>query len=377
MGSVSYRGNNKYELTVSMGFDINGNRRRAYKTVTAKSMEAAEAKLEMFEAECRKKDVSGNNVTFDEMIVAWKELHTDLKLKKSTMAVYERLLKRNFNQFYGKRLKDIKHRDVMRWVSTLDKNGLSPKSVKNNYSLLRSILRTAVECEYLEKNPADNVSLPSMKHKEATYYTKEDTLALLKALNTLTGHELTYKVGILLALFGGLRKGEILGLDYDNVDFENNKINITQTRMVEVKNGVYTDTPKSVKSVRTITLPKEVMNEIRKLQEQQEYEKEHMPSDVWQRSNAVLKNEVGLPLYPQVLYRWFKRFQKKHCLPDMGLHGLRHTHASMLIDDGRNVEEVSKRMGHADKSTTWNIYCHLFEDSDEDTAESLSNKYFH
>lgn len=376
MGYIKQVGEDKYQLTVTLGTDINGVKRRKYKTVTAKSYEAAEAKMEDFEAKCLDSQTVGStNLSFKDLVEMWRTDYASLYLKRSTVASYDRMLARHISDFNKMKLQSIKHRDIQRWINKLSREGLSSKSVKNYYALIHGIFKLAVQWEYLDKNPADGITLPRSDAKESQWYNETQVTALMEALNKLDIKEQKYKVGILLALFGGLRKGEICGLDVGDVDFEAGRVNIRQSRMVEVKNGVYTDTPKSARSIRTVSLPHSVMLEISRLIEYQEKERIEM-QDVWQDSNALLKNEIGAPLYPQVLYRWFKRFLKHNHLPDITLHSLRHTHVSMLIGSGETIDEVSTRVGHAQKTTTLNIYAHMFKQSDDVLASKLDEKYF-
>lgn len=144
--------------------------------------------------------------------------------------------------------------------------------------------------------------------------------------------------------------------------------------MVYGEGGLYVDTPKTLKSIRTVTLPQQVIDDIQKLIKYHNYKKEANP-DIWYHSEALLRNGSGTPLYPQSLFRWFVRFQKSNGLPHLSVHGLRHTHTAMLRGCDVRLEEVSKRLGHSQKSTTLNIYSHLFMDRDTELANTLGEKF--
>ena len=145
--------------------------------------------------------------------------------------------------------------------------------------------------------------------------------------------------------------------------------------MIGPKRGIYEDTPKTEKSIRTITLPGEIISMLRSLQIQQK-EAKLLLANKYEDSPAVLRGDFGKPLYPQVLQRWFTQFLSEHSLKNIGLHGLRHTHASMLAHMGTDKMQVSNRLGHSQLSTTLNIYTHLFEEADKTIADSLSNQFF-
>ena len=174
-----------------------------------------------------------------------------------------------------------------------------------------------------------NIRMPKKTHKEANYFSLDEVKVLLEALEALPAAELKFKVAISLGLFGGLRKGEIMGLNREDVDFDRNEITIKRTRMIKPGEGIYEDTPKTDKSIRAVTLPGEVMTEIRRLIAQQKEMKLQLHNQ-YHDSAALLRSDSGDPLYPQVLQRWFTRFLQKNGLRHVGLHSLRHTHASML-----------------------------------------------
>lgn len=375
-GSIKDRGNGKYQLIVTLGSDYRGKPKRHYKTISARDKEAAQLELAVFYNDCVKGRVPFSaGMTFEEFVELWDKEYAKMQLKKSTYTTHKRNLKYNFEVFNKKKLSQIKPVHIRRWISYLyNDRGLSPKTVKNNYSLLHCILQKAVLWEYLEKNPADNIELPKAKPKEAHFYTESELSLLLEVLEDVPIEQYDFKVGILLGLFGGLRRGEICGLDESDVNFENNTIRIRQTRMVYGEGGLYVDTPKTLKSIRTVTLPQQVIDDIQKLIKYHNYKKEANP-DIWYHSEALLRNGSGTPLYPQSLFRWFVRFQKSNGLPHLSVHGLRHTHTAMLRGCDVRLEEVSKRLGHSQKSTTLNIYSHLFMDRDTELANTLGEKF--
>ena len=174
-------------------------------------------------------------------------------------------------------------------------------------------------------------------------------------------------------MFGGLRKSEIVGLDWEHLDAAHHTLRIEQTRMIGRSIGVYSDSTQTAKSVRTISIPVELSNMLTALKEQQERTAELLGPE-WTDSPAIIKGDFGRPIYPQVLTRWFTRFQKQHGLRYVGLHGLRHTHTSMLAYLNTDKMLISKRLGHSQLSTTLNIYTHLFDEVDN-TAAALSSEF--
>lgn len=375
-GHITDKGNGKYQLVVTIGSDYRGKPRRFYKTVTAKSDNDVQTALAVFYHDCEKNRIAvASSVTFQEFVSIWEREYAQTQLKKSTYISNMRLLNRNFEMFNKKKLNQIKPFHVRQWITFLSiEKKHSPKTVRNNYSLLRSILHKAVQWEYIDKNPAENIELPKPKQHEAAFYNADEVVELIDILASIPKKHINYVVAILLGLFGGLRRGEICGIDVNDVNLNDGTIRIKQTRMVYGQGGLYIDSPKTLRSTRTITLPKGIMQKIEELLQYQEEQKMKL-SDIWQDSPALLKNETGNPIYPQSVYRWFSKLQKEYDLPHLPLHGLRHTHVSMLVDCDMNLEDISKRLGHSQKTTTLNIYSHLFSDKDEVLAMKLEERF--
>lgn len=184
------------------------------------------------------------------------------------------------------------------------------------------------------------------------------------------------KTAMYVALFGGLRRAELCGINEEDVDFENSSITVKRNRLQNSRDGLYEDTPKTVKSVRTIVLPEAVMNKIRLLLEYQAREKIRLDG-YWKNSPALFKRADGSTQSPQGFYRWLVAFEKRHGLRHLPLHGLRHTHTSMLADNkDLSIAEISRRLGHSQQTTTINIYTHLFKETDRQAAEILQKNFF-
>lgn len=377
-GCITYRGNNSYLLSVSAGNYANGKRKRPTRTVHAKSYEEAEVYLRQFINEIESKQVdSGTSITFREFLEIWNEQYAQLSHKKSTQISNDRTIKANFGRFMNVKLNKITTESIRKWIIWLSKTKkLSPKTVRNNYTLLHGILETAVTWEYLNVNPAHNIMLPKKTHKEAKFYDKSRVERLMQVLDEETeARYLNRKTGVLIALFGGLRRGEICGLDESDVDFEKGVITVRQSRLPNGTGKVYIDDPKTAKSKRVVALPEGVMNAISKNIQYNKLQKETL-GELWYDSPALLKNANGKPLYPQSLYRYFKRIQKKYELPSLSLHQLRHTHTAMMVGYGMKLEEVSPRLGHSNINTTAGIYDHLFNPITHVVVDKINEAFF-
>lgn len=389
-GTKRKRGTDSWLLEVSLGSDFSGKTIRYSKTVHCKSAAAADKELALFYADCVNGKVNrATPITISELADQYYNEYVLRHLKVSARRGINPAIKVWIKPLLGnKKVSKLKRLDVQKWVNyisdpqeRINKKGekvikqLSPKTVRNYYSALKGMFDFAIDMGILEDTPCKNIRMPKKLHKEADYYSMEEVTSLLEALRALPADENKFRVAIYLGLFGGLRKAEILGLNWDDIDFDKNEISIRRTRMIKPKEGIYEDTPKTDKSIRTIALPQEIMSSIRLLNAQQKELKLQLRNK-YNDSPALLRNDSGDPLYPQVLQRWFTRFLEKNNLRHIGLHSLRHTHASMLAYLGTDKMQVSTRLGHSQLSTTLNIYTHLFENADRKIAEELSSSFF-
>lgn len=384
-GTMRKRGNDAWYLEVTIGTDFRGKPNRYSMTVHG-TKKQAEKELAKFYVECEEGKVSkSGKITIKELATLYVEEYVKKHLKTSNLRIVEPAVNSHIIPDLGKKkATKLTRLDVQQWVNTLGeernvvlksgetvKKKISPKTIRNYYSILSGIMKFGIHMGLIEQNPCQDIILPKREQKEAVYYSKEEVAALLDALDSVPYEELKYKTAVYIALFGGLRKGEIAGLNWEDVDFETGQISIKRTRMIQNGKGIYEDVPKTKKSIRTITLPSQVISLLHSLKAQQAEEK-LMTGSKWEDSPALLKNSFGSPIYPQMLHRWFTNFIKENGLPYITLHGLRHTHTSLLAYMQTDKLEISKRLGHSQLSTTLNIYTHLFEDSDKHIAADLS-----
>lgn len=376
MGSITMRGDNTYRLYVSLGSDSNGKPVRKTKTIHVSSKREAGLELAKFELECQRDRLKNTKeCTIGEFTQIWWKEHIDGFSRISTKRGYKTALYYHIVPRFGDvKLRNLKPLMIQKWINEMDGNGLSAKTIKNYVSVLNSMYEYAIKWEYAEHNPVKKTDLPRKKRTESRYYNQDEVEQLLKALDTTTDAEMNYKVAVLIGLFAGLRKGEILGLDVDDYNSEKGTLRVIRTRMIAEGIGPYEDDPKTEKSVRVVSIPRELCNEIDKLLEYHKEQKQFLLNK-WNCSPALIKGTFGGPLYPQNLQRWFSKFIKANELPHLTLHGLRHTHTAMVASITDDVAQISARLGHSQISTTMNIYTHLFNDSDRTLADKISEHF--
>ncbi len=177
---------------------------------------------------------------------------------------------------------------------------------------------------------------------------------------------------IMLLLYSGMRRGELCGLEWSDIDLKHGIINISKSSLYISQIGIFDDTTKNRTSERVIRIPEDMTTLLKEYRRSQNQLQLTM-GDLWQGTQKVFTTQNGKPIHPDSITGWFKSFIKRNDLPDIHLHSLRHTNATLLIAAGTDIRTVAKRLGHATASTTTNIYAHAIKSADEMAAEKLAD----
>ena len=249
-----------------------------------------------------------------------------------------------------------------------DNSPLSSKTVLEHHRLIRMILGVAEDEMLVSYNAASKASPPEIKKSEPNYFQVRDVERIRDALET---EPLKWRVITHLLLLSGCRRGEIMGLKWSRVDFKNSRIKIDSALLYSSKRGIYEETTKT-ENIRNIKLPAETM---RLLLEYRGWylEQKFKNGDRWHNTDYLFTKDDGAPMAPDGITAWLIKFSQKHGLPHVNPHAFRHTMGSILLKSGADIVSVSKRLGHAQTSTTLNIYSHVMEDADEQNSESLAD----
>lgn len=330
-----------------------------------------------FEKECREGLHENNRQRFDgycDYVIGLKEQRG---VKHSTIVRYKELTTRIYPAIGHIKLCELRADHLNDLYTSLSadgankKNGgkLSAKTIIEHHRLISTVLEQAFKEGVVLVNVAKRAELPKSEKKEVNYFQVEQVEAIRNALES---EPMKWKMLVHLFLITGARRGEILGLKWDKVEFDKNRIYICNNILYTPDRGIYEDTPKTEKSKRYVTLPKETMNELRKYKQYQtqEYFKHGVPQSI---NGFVFAQADGKPMHPDSVTDYLKKFSKKYDLPHINAHAFRHTMASMLYFNGVDSVSISKRLGHAQVSTTANIYAHIMEEADQRNADILSD----
>ena len=252
--------------------------------------------------------------------------------------------------------------------TTAPKTALAPKTIRNYHGFVSSVLSYAVRMGMIQHNPAQNVTLPHGKRAEKECYTLEEAQAFLESLETAPTK---YRAFFVLAIYGGFRRGEILGLEWPDLDFDHCVVSIRRTSQYLKERGVFTDATKTAQSQRALKLPAEVFAVLRKHRAEQAQER-LLLGDQWHDSQRLFVNAFGEPMHPNTPYNWLKDFCQETGQRFLGVHHFRHLNASLLINSGADVRTVSASLGHSQVTTTLDIYAHTFAEAQARAGEAVA-----
>ena len=244
---------------------------------------------------------------------------------------------------------------------------LSAKSLLAHHRLIHTILHEAEREMLVVYNAADKATPPKDTKKDPNYFQPEVIGEILEALET---EPLKWRLATQLLIVTGCRRGEIMGLKWEKIDFKANQIRIDSALKYLPDVGIYEGDTKTG-NTRTLYLPEETMQLLR--QHRRECLELRMKNgDRWQETGYVFIRDDGRPMNPDGIGAWLRKFSERHNLPHINPHAFRHTVASVLIANGTDVVTVSKQLGHHKISTTEDFYSHLIEKNKEKAADCIA-----
>ena len=415
-GSIKKRGNGQFQLTVSAGFDGNGNRNRYYKTITttgrteAAQMKEARFELSLFVAEIDRGECAAMGYSkLNEFADYWMKEHVEKNLAPKTAVGYRSHLKNRILPALGNiRLKDLTPLHIVKFFNALDgsvvqgnpahikKEGsdkrksvghpartdntaephlYSGKSQLSVYRTLSSMLKDAVQWGLIPFNPCERTAAPKVKKKKITFLNEKDVPILMDAIDA---EPLKWKVALYIALFGGLRRGEIAGLEWHDVDYEKNTIKIKRNSQYVAGLGVITKAPKTDTSGREIAMHSAIMDLLRQHQLEEKRKRVKL-GNLWDGAekpemDRILTQWNGHTIFPDSLSQWFSKLVSRLPLSSqVTFHGLRHSSATHLLAKGISIKNISSRLGHADTNITLALYSHALESVDRLAADAFGD----
>ena len=387
MASVIPKPNGTYLIRISCGLDSSGKQIAKSKTFRPSkpnlSFQKLNKEIENFiaafeeEAKSDNPTVRFDKITFKDFCPKYLELKKTV-LSPNSYAFYETIINTELIPKFGKmKLREIKTYHIQEFIQYLttekkhrngEAGGISPSTVRRYATVLRSILSLAYQLEYTDNDAgaSKRIIFPKVETCEVEVYTEEEVRVIFSALDA---EPINIRALVELAIFTGMRRGEIVGLKWADIDFENQSLSIKRSIYKPKDGKALEKEPKSKSSIRTISLPDHL---IKTLHEYKLHQDRHISfmGEAWNKLDYVFTEEDGLVMNPQTPTRQFSNFLKRHNIRHLKFHGLRHTSATMLLANGCDIKTVSSRLGHADLETT-GIYLHALESTDRKAAKTF------
>ena len=297
-------------------------------------------------------------ILFEKYSAIWLADYARISVKKSTYNSYETIVRLHLNPRFGKQfLNRISAADIQKFVSEkITKENLTPKSVVNFLVPLKEMFKHAVAWGYIKRDPSLYVKRPRVEMEEMDFFTPEELRIFLGNVNP------NHYALFLTAVMTGMRRGELLALQWGDIDWNSDQISIRRS----IYKGEFVN-PKSKNAIRRIVISpilRQALEQHRLIGRKSEFD-------------LIFPNEIGLPLNPEnLIKREFHSALDRAGLRRIRFHDLRHSYASILISQGENIKFIQSQLGHSSAKTTLDRYGHLMPNLENDAARRLDKTVF-
>ena len=364
---LNYRnaGGQRKTKWISLGLPEKGNKRKA-------EAELARLRAE-FEPPKEVGDLS-SDMLFADYLLEWLEIAKG-RLAVATYSSYAAMIKKPVGPYFRQRnltLRELEARHLQMFYSEMLRK-VTPNTVIHYHAIIHSALKYAVKTDMLVQNVADKVDRPKENSFQPVFLSAEEMQKMFEALR---GTKL--ELPVLVAAFYGFRRGEVLGLKWDAIDFERGTISVIRTVTTITLDGKQTEieqqSAKTKSSLRTLPLIGSFREYFLQVKEAQELNKQVCGNCYnHEYDGFVFVDELGERMRANYLTSAFPKFLEDHGLRRMRFHDLRHSCASLLLANGVPMKQIQEWLGHSDIGTTANIYSHLDYKSKITSANVMDN----
>ncbi len=374
-GSV-FKRNNSYGFRADLGPDpATGRRRQLSKQGYRTKKQAEEALNEAISAHTQGNTVSTSRLTLGAYLDDWLEGQR-FGLKETTWESYRVAIARANLRLGSLRLQGVKPNDLQTLYRVLGSDGgrrgrpLSAKTIRNTHIVLRKALADAERLELIVRNPAVLARPPAASAVERTTWSGDD----LREFFDVVADDRLYGLWVLLATTG-MRRGEALGLRWNDVDLDGGVLTINQT-LTTADSRLIFDSPKTKRSRRSIYLDPTTVEALRRHRRRQREERLALGDGWLNERDLVFVEEMGVHLHPDKVTRRFRSLARDAKLVPIRLHDLRHTYATIALKAGIHPKIVSDRLGHATTGITLDLYSHVTPGLGREAADTVASKIF-
>ena len=396
MATIRQR-NGAYQIRVSLGYDVKGKqiiKTTSWKPTPGMTEKQIQKELEkqavLFEDKCKSGLAGDGHIKFADFAARWMDINID-NLAPKTYERYLALLVR-INAAIGHfKLGDLRPHHLQEFYKALSEDGtnqrtgkaLSPKTIQHHHRLISVMLGEAYKQGYTPRDISELVTPPKVKQHEVAYLDEKDVAELFSALSEAP---IKWKTALLLLLYTGMRRGELVGLEWSDIDFEGKTITIKRTVQyvasprheyrdengVLYKGQLIEKEPKTKSSQRCISVDDGVLSILAAYRLWWE-EQRTINGSRWIETDKLFIRDNGGIMHPDSITDYTSKLKKAHDLPHFTPHSLRHTNISLMIAAGVDIKTVSARAGHSNVTTTGNIYTHQIQSANARAAEKIGD----
>lgn len=370
-GTIRQRPDGRWEARITVGRDP-GTGKQIQRSIYGDTQQEVRKKLAQTVAAVDNGEYQEpSKLTVGQWLDIWLENYLG-GVKLSTTNKYRAQVKNYIKPALGAvRLQGLQAHTIQAFYSSLQKPQgerklLSPRSIKHIHCVVHHALQQAVDIGYLKYNPSNACKLPRIEQKPIKPLDDQEIKAFLQAIK---GHR--YENLFIVDLFTGMRKGEIVGLKWECVDFEKGTILVDKQIQVKRGGGYRVETPKNNRN-RTITPAPSVMEVLRR-QKKHQIEMRLRAGEPWQESGFVFTDALGRNLNPRIVHIDYKKIVSEIGIPNARFHDLRHSYAVASLQAGDDIKTVQENMGHHTAAFTLDVYGHATERMKQESAARMES----
>jgi len=370
-GSIQNTGDGKWRLVFDLGRDAFGKRRQKVVRFRGNKKEAQKKLRDLIGEYENGGMVEPSKMTVGEYLADWLELKKTLGLSPNTWEGYEVICRRHLIPAFGQiLLQKLRPDHIESYYSSLlnggrqDKKpgGLSPKTIANIHGVLSKAYSDALKKRHISWDPTEAVETPKIEEQEVAALTKQELAVVLNAFQGRTHYPI-----ILLAAMTGMRRGEVLGLQWQNTNLDEGWIYVKHS-LAEIKGRLFLKEPKTKASRRRINIPDIVVQELRRWKAKQSLMRVQLGLGK-DENDLVFTTLKGGMMAPSIITAEFGEVIRTLGITVTPFHGLRHTHTTHLLSDGVPLHEVVAKLGHSNANQTLNRYAHVIPQTQSQSAQ--------
>lgn len=367
-GSIRQRTKGTWELTIDLGKDTAGKRRRKFFQVKGPKS-AAQRRLRELLGELDKGiSIGDQKITFGQWLSKWLAEYVTPNTRQKTIERYTGLIKKHIKPTLGMiDITKVTPSDIQGLESELSKQGMAPQGVHLVHNVISGAFKFALKMEVAWRNPAKSVTPPKITRDEV----QPPEITKIKGILSLAKEQRHPMFACLhLMAFTGIRRGEALALRHQDLNLEAGTISIVQSLGRSLK-GLIVEPTKTRAGRRSLNIDADTVTVLRGHLGDQLLQRMEL-GNAYQDNGLVFPGPLGEPHNPMKLTRSFQALAKKQGIQGAKLHDLRHFHATILLQNGESLLLVARRLGHASVSTTGDVYAHLLPGWQKEAADGFA-----